>query len=318
MNVLLLETIADQAFDILKAAEDIIIFEGYTPETADKILQNTSIDAIITRGIGKITADRIDNCKNLKVIARCGVGLDNVDVIAATAQNIKVINAPGANASTVAEHTIALILMLQRNLYQAINDVKQGNWAARATFKSDELTGKTIGILGLGNIGQKVAKIAEALGMQVVYWSKSPKVTKYQFLPLEELFTKSDVLSLHLPFNPETENLFNKESLKKLKLTAIIVNTARGQLVDKNAILNALNNNELAGYGSDVPTSPPPTASDELSQHPKTLITAHISSLTVTTYNNMCVYTVNNVLAILRNQKPQENAVFNRKELNLN
>jgi D-3-phosphoglycerate dehydrogenase / 2-oxoglutarate reductase len=312
-NILLLETIAEEAMQLLREAPDLEVHTAFADLPAAEVL--ASIDAVITRGLGQVNLSLMETCPQLQVAARCGVGLDNVDVAEASKRKIKVVNAPGSNASTVAEHTIALILMLQRNLFQALNDVKQGNWAARSSFKSDEVRGKTLGILGLGNIGLKVAKVAEALGMKVVYWSKSPKDVPYAFVSKEELFTSADLISIHVPLTAETSNLINAEVLSVVKPTCIIVNTARGQIVDKAALVAALSAGKLAGYGADVPTSPPPTADDELISHPKALITAHVSSLTASTYVSMCTSTVSNVLAILRGQEPAEGCVFNLKDL---
>ncbi|HPH17265.1 MAG TPA: NAD(P)-dependent oxidoreductase [Haliscomenobacter sp.] len=312
-NVLLLETIADEANQLLTEAEDIKVYTAFAGLPPAEVLGN--IDAVITRGLGQVNLQLLDACPNLEVAARCGVGLDNVNVSEASKRKIKVVNAPGSNASTVAEHAIALMLMLQRNLYQALNDVKSGNWAARSAFKSDEVGEKTLGVLGLGNIGLKVAKIAEALGMRVIYWAKSPKEVSYQRVPKEELLATADIISIHLPLNAETENLINTEALALVKPSCIIINTARGQIVNKAALVDALNIGRLAGYGADVPTSPPPAADDPLIAHPKALITAHVSSLSATTYKNMCVSTVNNVLAILREQAPQPGCIFNLKDL---
>ena len=312
-NVLLLETIADEANQLLTEAEDIKVYTAFAGLPPAEVLGN--IDAVITRGLGQVNHQLLDACPNLQVAARCGVGLDNVNVSEASKRKIKVVNAPGSNASTVAEHAIALMLMLQRNLYQALNDVKSGNWAARSAFQSDEVGEKTLGILGLGNIGLKVAKIAEALGMRVIYWAKSPKEVSYQHVSKEELLATADIISIHLPLNAETENLINTEALASVKPSCIIINTARGQIVNKAALVDALNTGRLAGYGADVPTSPPPAADDPLIAHPKALITAHVSSLSATTYKNMCVSTVNNVLAILREQAPQPGCIFNLKDL---
>lgn len=312
-NILLLETVAEAANQLLLDAEDIVVHTAFAGLPSAEILSN--IDAVITRGLGQVNQQLLDACPQLQVAARCGVGLDNVDVAAATQRKIKVVNAPGSNAATVAEHAIALMLMLQRNLFQALNDVKSGNWAARSTFKSDEVGEKTLGILGLGNIGLKVAKIAEALGMRIIYWSQSPKDVPYQYVTKDELLAGSDIISIHVPLTAETERLINAEALSKVKPSCILINTARGQIVDKAALVAALNTGKLAGYGADVPTSPPPAADDPLIAHPKALITAHISSLTATTYRNMCVSTVSNVLAILRGQVPQLGCIFNLKDL---
>jgi D-3-phosphoglycerate dehydrogenase len=314
-NILLLETIADEANQLLSEAKDIEVHTAFAGLPPAEVL--AKIDAVITRGLGQVNQQLMDACPQLVVAARCGVGLDNVDVAEATKRKIKVVNAPGSNASTVAEHTIALMLMLQRNLFQALNDVKSGNWAARSNFKSDEVGEKTLGILGLGNIGLKVAKIAEALGMRVIYWSQSPKAVSYEYVSKGELLATADLISIHVPLTAETSNMINAEALSKVKSSCIIVNTARGQIVDKAALVEALNSGKLAGYGADVPTSPAPTADDELIVHPKVLITAHVSSLTATTYKNMCVSTVNNVLSILHEQEPQASCIFNSKALNL-
>jgi D-3-phosphoglycerate dehydrogenase len=312
-NILLLETVAEEANQLLLDAEDIVVHTAFDGLPSAEIL--CIIDAVITRGLGQVNQQLLDACPQLQVAARCGVGLDNVDVAAATQRKIKVVNAPGSNSATVAEHAIALMLMLQRNLYQALNDVKSGNWAARSTFKSDELGEKTLGVLGLGNIGLKVAKIAEALGMRIIYWSQSPKDVPYQYVTKDELLANSDIISIHVPLTTETENLINAEALSKVKPSFILINTARGQIVEKAALVAALNNGKLAGYGADIPTSPAPTADDPLIAHPKALITAHVSSLTATTYRNMCVSTVSNVLAILRDQAPQPGCIFNLKDL---
>ncbi|WP_353480009.1 NAD(P)-dependent oxidoreductase [Haliscomenobacter sp.] len=312
-NILLLETIAEEANQLLLDSEDIVVHTAFDGLPSAEIL--SSIDAVITRGLGQVNQQLLDACPRLQVAARCGVGLDNVDVAAATQRKIKVVNAPGSNAATVAEHAIALMLLLQRNLFQALNDVKSGNWAARSTFKSDEVGGKTLGILGLGNIGLKVAKIAEALGMRIIYWSQSPKNVPYQYVTKDELLANSDIISIHVPLTTETENLINAEALSKVKPSCILINTARGQIVDKAALVAALNTGKLAGYGADIPTSPAPAADDPLIVQPKALITAHVSSLTATTYRNMCMSTVSNVLAILRGQAPQPGCIFNLKDL---
>lgn len=312
-NILLLETIAQEANQLLLDAEDIVVHTAFAELPSAEILSN--IDAVITRGLGQVNQQLLTACPQLQVAARCGVGLDNVDVAAATQRKIKVVNAPGSNSATVAEHAIALMLMLQRNLFQALDDVKSGNWAARSTFKSDEVGEKNLGILGLGNIGLKVAKIAEALGMRIIYWSQSPKAVPYQYVTKDELLANSDIISIHVPLTTETENLINAEALSKVKPSCILINTARGQIVNKAALVAALNNGKLAGYGADIPTSPAPAADDPLIAHPKALITAHVSSLTATTYRNMCMSTVSNVLAILRGQAPQKGCIFNLKDL---
>lgn len=314
-NVLLLETIADDALVVLTNAENINIFTAYDGESLDKILYDNTIHAVITRGKGQVNKQLMAACPDLQVAARCGVGLDNVDVKEATARKIKVVNAPGSNAATIAEHTIALMLMLQRNLYQSINEVKAGNWEARNHFQGDELNGKTLGILGLGNIGQKVAKIADAFGMKVIYWNRSKVENDYDFVSFEDVLSQSDIISIHLPYVPETHHLIDAAAFLLMKPHAILINTARGVIIDQEALYKNLNNKTLGGFGADVLTTEPPSSDDPLLTHPNALITAHVGSLTATTYTKMCVTTVQNVLAILSNKEPQEDSVFNRKDL---
>ena len=315
MHVLLLETIEDESFELLKNEKDIQLHTAWEGMPAADILEG--IDAVITRGIGQVNRALYDACPNMKVAARCGVGLDNVDVAEASKRGIKVINAPGSNASTVAEHTISLMLTIERNLFEALSAVKNGQWASRSSFKSDELNGKTLGILGLGNIGLKVANIAAAFGMKVIYWSPSNKEVPYFLVDKETLFRSADIISLHLPLNEETKDIVDEDVFNKLKQGAILINTARGALVNRDALLSALDTGKLAGYGADVPFSPPPTADDALISHPKSFITAHVSSLTATTYKNMCLSTVKNVLAVLHGQSPDPYCIFNATSLGL-
>lgn len=314
-NVLLLETIAGEALELLKHAENIHIFTAYGDETVEKIMSENAIHAVITRGKGQVNKALMAACPDLQVAARCGVGLDNVDVKEATLRKIKVVNAPGANAATIAEHTLSLMLMLQRNLYQSINEVKSGNWDARSHFQGDELNGKTLGILGMGNIGKKVAKLADAFGMKVIYWSKNAVKSKYKFVSFEDVLKKSDVVSIHLPYFPELHHLIDEKAFSMMKPNALLINTARGTLIDQAVLFKALENKTIAGFGADVLATEPPAPNDPLLTHPKALITAHVGSLTATTYTQMCVSTVQNVLAILSDKEPQLASVFNRAAL---
>jgi D-3-phosphoglycerate dehydrogenase len=314
-NVLLLETIAPEALLLLTEAKNAAIFTAYGEKPLAEILAENRIDAVITRGKGQVNQALLEACPALQVAARCGVGLDNVDVGAATARKIKVVNAPGINSATIAEHAIALMLMLQRNLYRSLSEVKTGNWEWRNSFKGDELNGKVLGILGLGNIGKRVAKIADALGMKVVYWDAVQAPADYPFLSLAEVLRQADVVSIHLPLVKETNQLIDEKALAQMKPTALLINTARGQIIDQAALLKALDNQTIAGFGADVLAVEPPPPDDPLLRHPRTHITAHVGSLTATTYVNMCVQTVNNVLAILAGHEPQVESVFNRKDL---
>ncbi len=316
-TILLLETVADDAMELLNNASDMNILTGFDAASLQKGIAENTIDAIITRGKAQVKEPLINQLPNLKVISRCGVGLDNIDVTEATERGIKVVNAPNSNANTIAEHTIALLLMLQRNLYNSITMVKENRWNERATYVGDEIHGKTLGILGLGNIGKKVARIADAMGMKVIYWSAQKEDVPYPFSSLEEVLKTSDALSIHLPLTKETEHLMNAEALAKMKTTALLINTARGKIIDQEALSKALVNKELGGFAADVLANEPPKEKESLIQLPNTLITAHVGSLTATTYTQMCVMTVENTLKILRAEEPTSNCIFNRKALGL-
>ncbi|WP_337041686.1 2-hydroxyacid dehydrogenase [Emticicia sp. 17c] len=319
-NVLLLETVADEAMDLLNqaaSAGEIEIFTAYGNKPLTDILSENTIHGVITRGKGQGNKQLMEACPHLQVIARCGVGLDNVDVNEATSRNIKVVNAPGSNSSTIAEHAITLMLMLQRNLYESARQVKAGNWDWRNQFQGDELSGKTLGVLGMGNIGKRVAKLGDAFNMRVVYWDKFSVESAYEALPFEEVLKVSDIITLHLPLFEDTKKLIGAKELSLMKPTAILLNTARGALLDQTALLEALNKGVISGFGADVLDVEPPAPDDPLLSHPKTIITAHVGSLTATTYKNMCVSTVKNVLAILSGGIPQPESIFNRKGLGL-
>jgi D-3-phosphoglycerate dehydrogenase len=314
-GVLLLETIAEEALSILKA--NVQVFTGYDEETLNHVLKNEEIHAVITRGKGQINQTLMDACPKLEAAARCGVGLDNVDVAGATARNVMVINAPGSNAATIAEHTLSLMLMLMRNMYTSVSEVKQDNWNWRNNYTGDELAGKTLGILGMGNIGQRVAGLAIAFGMNIIYWNRSVQDVPYAFLSMDEVLRQSDVLSLHLPYTKETGTLISSAQLSLMKPGVQLINTARGQLIDHEALLGALNSGQLSGFAADVLPEEPPVKGFPIVQHPNALITPHSGSLTASTFRKMCVLTVQNVVAVLTGDKPDPLSIFNRRALQL-
>jgi D-3-phosphoglycerate dehydrogenase len=285
-HVLLLESIQKDAFELLE--KNVKTISGISFEHA-------SIDAIVTRGKGQVDAALIESLPNLKLIVRCGVGLNNIDVATANARNIEVLNTPGLNAATVAEHTIGLMIALQRQLYQNIVATKNDDWTIRNQYGGDELRGKTLGILGLGDIGQRVAKIATAFEMNVVYWNRSRKAVDYDFYSLEEVLSQSDILSIHLPLTQKTEALLDTEKIDLCSPNILIINTARAEIIAPTALLQALSTNKIKGYAADVPRSQSDIES-ELSQFDQVLLTPHIASLTARTYRDICMMGVQHVL----------------------
>lgn len=312
-NVLLLETIPDRVLDKLKASLHVI--EAFNHNDAIRYSSENNISAIITRGKGQVDKNLITNNKNLEVIARCGVGLDNVDVVSATKRSVKVINAPGSNSDTMAEHTFALMLNAVRAVYQSIQAVRNNDWAWRNKYSGDEIRGKTLGIVGMGNIGTKVANLSKAFGMNVLYWDQRDFNNGFTYSDFDTLLEKSDVISIHLPLIPQTKSLFSKEQFSKMKNTAYLINTARGAVVNTDDLLNALDTEEIAGYTADVLDSEPPASDNTLVTHPKAFITPHSGSLTKTTYFKMCDTTIENVISELFGNSVDKHFVFNHKDL---
>lgn len=315
-NVLLLETVASEADTLLR--ENTNVHEALHPANPVEVAKNTAIQAIVTRGKGNVNHELMEACPDLEVVARCGVGLDNVDVGEATRRGVKVINAPGSNSSTVAEHALNLMLMGIRSTWNSVDHVKDGDWSSRNQYSGDELRGKTLGILGMGNIGQRVAKLADAFGMNVIYWDKFPVQSEYENGSMEDVLKQADVVTVHVPLLDETKHLVGEEELNLMKPTAWLINTARGPIIDEKALLKALENGKISGFASDVLAEEPPESDYPLLNHPKTLITPHTASLTATTYRNMCVSTVQNTIAILNGSTPDPKSVFNRDDLNGN
>ncbi len=312
-NSLLLESISEEALAILQQHTNVQV--AASPASGMDIATKMPIKVIVTRGAGKVDEELIQHCKGLAMIARCGVGLDNVAIKTASQLGVKVLNAPGSNANTVAEHTLALILALQRQIYTSATAVKNNNWNARLSYTGNEIRGKTLGILGLGNIGKMVAKLADAFGMTIQYCNRSPQEVPYTKVDFDELLASSDIISLHLPIVPDTRHLINAEALQKMKPTALLINTARGAIIDEAALAQALQNETIGGFAADVLAQEPPALDNPLLQLPNTLITPHTASLTATTFNQMCVSTVQNVVDLLAGKAIDERCVFNRKEL---
>ncbi len=316
-TILLLETVANEAMQILEETKGVTILTGFDESTLKEAIKSYQIDAIITRGKGQVRVQLMEQLPDLKIIARCGVGLDNIDVSEATKRGIKVVNAPNSNANTIAEHTISLLLILQRNLYNAITMVKEGRWQERASYTGDEIHGKTLGILGMGNIGKKVGRIADAMGMKVIYWSAQKEDVPYTFESFETVLKSADCISLHLPLTPQTEKLIDREAIELMKPTTQLINTARGGIIDQKALTIALENNKIGGFAADVLAIEPPDLNDTITKHPNTYITPHVGSLTSTTYTKMCTMTVENTIALLTNNTPTKNCIFNQADLEL-
>ncbi len=244
----------------------------------------------------------LDAGKNLIVVGRAGVGVDNIDVDAATKRGITVVNAPTTNIVAAAEHALALMWALARQIPQADASVRRGEWK-REQFTGTELVGKRLGLVGLGRVGSEVARRAAGLGMEVVTFDPyvSPERAaqmQVKLVEFEELLTTSDFVSLHTPLTRETKKLIGAEELAKCKRGARLVNAARGALVDENALLDALDAGQLAGAALDV-FEPEPPKNERLLQHPKVVITPHIGGSTEESATRVSLEIAGEVLAVL-------------------
>ncbi|HEY5068753.1 MAG TPA: hydroxyacid dehydrogenase, partial [Candidatus Acidoferrum sp.] len=241
-------------------------------------------EGLVVRSETKVTPDLMDAARKLRVIGRAGVGVDNIDVPAATARGIVVMNAPDGNTITTAEHTLALLVALARNIPQANASVKAAKWE-RKRFIGAELQGKTLGIIGLGRIGRAVAARARAFGMKIV--GHDPFIAPDQARDLEiesasmdEVFSRADFLTVHTPLTSETRGLIGAPAFAKMKKGARIINCARGGLVDESALYDAIKSGVVAGAALDVFEQEPPPPDHPLLGLDEVIVTPHLGAST--------------------------------------
>lgn len=241
-------------------------------------------EGLIVRSETKVTSELLDAANSLRVIGRAGVGVDNIDVSAATIRGIVVMNAPDGNTITTAEHTIALLVALARSIPQASSSLKAGRWD-RKKFIGVELKGKTLGIVGLGRIGRVVASRTRAMGMTIVAYDPfvSPEHARdleIELAPLDEVYARADFVTVHTPLTAETRGLINREAFAKMKKGVRIVNCARGGLVDEEALYDAIMDGTVAGAALDVFSKEPPPADHQLLHLDQVIVTPHLGAST--------------------------------------
>lgn len=264
IRVLIADDMSKRAVDILQQAGlSVDVKTGMKPEELATVVGD--YHGLAVRSASKVTAAVLANPGNLKIIGRAGVGVDNIDVAAATAKNILVINTPQGNAAAAAELAIGLVFALARKIPQAAQSMRQGIWEKKK-FMGVELAGKTLGVLGLGNIGRQAAERGVGLKMKVI--GHDPVLAPGAKLPagveqvsFEQLVTQSDFVTLHVPLTAGTKNLFDAATIAKMKKGACLVNAARGGVVDEGAVLEALRSGHLGGAALDVFAKEPPEPS---------------------------------------------------------
>ncbi|MFH1906371.1 MAG: D-2-hydroxyacid dehydrogenase [Chloroflexota bacterium] len=258
MKILVCDKTEMDAIEKMRAAGlTVEVRDEITPEELPNVLP--AYDGCVVRGRTKIRQPLIDICPNLKVIVRGGVGLDNIDADYARSRGITVMNTPQASSASVAELAIGFMFALARSIYQTTASMKAGEWEKKK-FEGDEISGKTLGLIGIGNIGKEVAKRANALGMTVIAYDPYIQETEgVKLVSLDELLAQSDYISLHLPKTKESTNIIGKAQFEKMKTGVRIVNCARGGIVDEEALYEALVSGRVAAAALDVFAVEPPT-----------------------------------------------------------
>ena len=281
MKVLITEPISDEGIDILRSYAEVDIRLELKPEELISIISD--YDALVVRSQTQVSAKAIQAGDKLQVIARAGVGVDNIDVDAATQRGIVVVNAPTGNIISAAEHTIALMLALARHIPQASAVLKSGIWQ-RSNFLGTEVRNKTLGIIGLGNIGSEVARRAKGLEMKLIAYDPFISVDharnlQVKLVSLEQLLKESDFITLHIPLTPSTKGLIGAKELALVKPIVRIINTARGGLIDEKALAKAVKEKRVAGAAIDVFATEPTTRSI-LFEDNNIIVTPHLGAST--------------------------------------
>ncbi len=302
-KVLVSDSLAPQGLEILENAPGLEV--DYRPgiDPGDLLEAIRDVHGLVIRSGTKVTADVIAAAPELKVIGRAGIGVDNVDVPAATARGIVVMNTPGGNNVTTAEHALALIVSLARHIPQATASMKAGKWDKKS-FTGMELFGRTLGVVGLGNNGRTVADRARGLGLKVIGHDRFLTAAAAAKLDLERvsfqgLLERADVITVHVPRTKETVKMLGRQALRKVKRGVLVVNAARGGIIDEAALLEALNDGRVAGAGLDVFEEEPPGADHPLVNHERVICTPHLGAATEQAQQNVAVAVAEQVRDLL-------------------
>lgn len=283
-RVLVSDGLAPEGVEILRQADDVLVDvkTGLSKEELAEIIGE--YDGIIVRSATTLDADLIGKATKLRAIARAGVGIDNIDVLAASRKGVIVMNTPGGNTTSTAEHTVALMMAMSRNIYPAARSLKEGRWD-RKKFTGTQLEGKTIGIIGLGRVGETVAGRAKGIGMTVIGYdpyladTKGPALGIETSGDLDEVLARSDYVTVHTPLTDETRGLIGARAIAKMTDGVRIINCARGGIIDDDALIDALDSGKVVGAAIDVFEAEPPQ-DRRLIEHPRVLCTPHLGAST--------------------------------------
>ncbi len=299
-RILVADPIARDGIAVLREQAQVDVKTGLSP--AELIAIIADYDALIVRSETRVTRAIIEAARNLRIIGRAGVGVDNIDVAAATERGIVVVNAPTGNTVSAAELAVALLLSLARHIPAADASLRGGRWD-RKTYVGVEVRGKTAGVVGLGQVGAGVARRLRALEMHVLAYDPfvpddRARVLGVELAPLDDLLRRSDFITLHTTLTPDTTHLINRERLAMMKPDARLVNTARGGLIDEQALLEALNAGRLAGVALDV-FGQEPAVGNPLTQHPRVICTPHLGASTMEAQERVAVDVAREILNVL-------------------
>ncbi|WP_406535602.1 phosphoglycerate dehydrogenase [Methanobrevibacter sp.] len=307
MKVLIADAINEQGIENLKEVAEVTVDTSITPEE----LANTihEYDGIIVRSRTKVTADIIEKADNLQIIARAGVGVDNIDLDAATEKGIMVVNSPESTSVTVAEHTMGLILAMARKISIADKSVKEGKWEKKK-FMGVELRNKTLGVIGMGRIGSQVVNRCQAFGMDAMAYDPylPEEVAKQMGVVLTDLETvlvNADFITIHVPLTPETKHSISTEQFEMMKDTAFIVNCARGGVIDEEALYDALANDKIGGAALDVYENEPPAEDSKLFELDNIVLTPHIAASTKEAQRDAAIIVADEIIDLAKGNTPK-------------
>jgi D-3-phosphoglycerate dehydrogenase len=302
--------IVEEALGVVREVGQITV----TRDDSETALRDEIRDAIaiLVGPTPHVTRSLIESASGLKHIARVGVGVDSVDLEAATERGILVTNAPEVTADSVAEFTVSLLLSLAKNIPRCDRTVREGRWDDRGELirTNRELNGKTHGIVGMGRIGRRVAVMCKGFGMRVIYYKRNrdmefEKSTGVMYAPFEILIKESDSISLHVPLTKETKGLFDRPQFESMKKTALLINQARGKVVNEDALVQALREGTIAGYATDVYENEPPAPESELLQFKNVVVSPHLAGSTRESTLRVSLAIAEDVVKVMRGEVPK-------------
>lgn len=305
MKFVMTQALCPEGLYLLSGTE-MYIADDPEPKRYLKELQDA--DGLIVR-LGSCSTDVIDRCKNLKVIGRTGVGYDSVDVKRASEMGIPVVITPGANSRSVAEHAVGMMFTLSKNFVEAQREMVQGNWEIRGVGKAFELTGKHVGIVGLGAIGRETAAICAGIGMRVLGYDpflpkeKAEKIGLVYYNDYERLLADADIVTIHVPLTESTQNMISLKQLEMMKRSALLINCSRGGIVNERDLITALKTGLIAGAGLDAFAQEPPPENSPLLTCPNLLLSPHSAAQTKEAVVKMARSCVIGCLAVCRGEK---------------